>query len=175
MSLKTTHPLALSRLLSDELYLIKDEISAKDNVPQREEAAPAKDENKPEPPSFVYLGENNKYFLILVDQPGETHINKEDQADLEKILKAMGMELRDTAIMNLAAFPATDFTQLKAFFACSRLVLFGVDPARLNLPAVPGNQISMHQGVKILATFSFKEMQGDRNKKASFWNEMKKI
>src|SRR5690606_26596124 len=120
MALKTTHPFALSRLLTEDLY----------RVAQETVGLPA-DSAEPvatSPVSFSYLGENNKYFLILVDQPGEEHIHKESLADLEKILKAMKLEVRDTAIVNLAGFPGADFQQLKDFFACSKVVLFGISP-----------------------------------------------
>jgi len=166
MPLKTTHPLALSRLFNEEIYLI-----------DRAETTSVviSDNRKPEVPSFEYLGDNNKYLLILVDQPGEIHINKENRDDLEKILKAMNMELRDAAIFNLADRIGTNFQELKDFFACAKVVLFGIDPARLSLPAIPGNQIVEYQGVKLLATYSFAEMADSREKKAAFWNEMKKL
>ena len=46
---------------------------------------------------FSYLGENNKYFLILFNEPNQKDISSIQKETLLKIMSAKGMELRDRA------------------------------------------------------------------------------
>ncbi|WP_423146997.1 hypothetical protein [Rubrolithibacter danxiaensis] len=169
-SLKTSDHLALSLLLSEDLYLLKEEeiiSSAKASPP---ETVPAK---KEEEVFYNYLGENNKYLLLLVDDPQNKIIDKKELESLINILQAKKLELRDVAILNINSCKAIAFEQLKSFFASRSMVLFGINPSRLEVPDIVSNKISEYKGVKLLATYSFAEMQNDTVKKRVFWNEMK--
>jgi hypothetical protein len=126
-------------------------------------------------PAYKYLGENNKYILILVDQAGDETIKPDSLRDLTSILTARQLELRDVAILNRNHYPDSNFGSLKQFFAFQKLILFGINPAELGLPSVAGNTRTVIEGTTILATFSFDEMQADRNKKILFWNAMKEL
>lgn len=196
--LKTSDPLALRLLFSDELYLVDDFDGQNDSAGQMvrtSEAAEvvdipeapkapempglakvAKVPEVPEPseqPVFNYLGENNKYFLLLVNQPGKVILNARDLESLTSILNAKKLEVRDVAIMNLSSYSAISFEMLKTFFVNTRLVLFGITTESLQLPVMPANKITTYEGVKILPTFSFEEMTADPSLKRIFWNEMK--
>lgn len=196
--LRTSDPIALRLLFSDELYLV-DNIHEQNNsaaqilrTSEAAEIVEIPDAHKapempvvpevvkvPEVPKstelpvFNYLGENNKYFLLLVNQPGNAILNAKDLESLTSILTAKKFEVRDVAIMNLNKYPGITFEMLKAYFVNTRLVLFGVTPESLQLPAMPANKITTYQGVKILPTFSFEEMTADPSLKRIFWNEMK--
>ena len=184
--LKTTDPLVLRLLFSDELYLVDEPSTenvilgkAEQAVEKVEHAAekveqPAeKVEQPPETLVFDYLGENNKYFLLLVNQPGRAILNAKDLESLISILHAKKMEVRDVAILNLAKYPGVSFHLLKSYFVNTRLVLFGIDPQSLQLPAIESNKITVHEGVKVLCTYSFHEMSENPSTKRVFWNEMK--
>lgn len=171
-TLNATDSFALSLLLTEEIYLIKEEeihavnterITAKEAVYERKQI------------KFNYLGENNKYLLLLVNEPKYEVIGPNDLDSLNGILKAKNMELRDVALVNLAKYPDAKYEEMKAFFVPSKLVLFGVNPQSIGLPAFTANVIAEHSGAKILATFGFAEMQNDVNRKRLFWNEMKKL
>jgi hypothetical protein len=162
--LKITHPLALRLLMTDDLYLID------------EQTKPAYVETEPEvadSPVFDYSGENNKYILILVHDEKHAILNSEDVSSLTAILNAKKLELRDVAIVNLHRHPKSIFEALKQFFSCSKLVLFGINPKQIGLPEISNNEITKHDGTKVLATYSFAEMATDTAKKRAFWNEMK--
>jgi hypothetical protein len=90
-------------------------------------------------------------------------------------LKAKKQELKDVAIVNVAKYPSATFKDLKDFFACNSLVLFGINPAEIKLEGIQSNQIINQQNTKILATFSFAEMLTNTDKKRTFWDEMKKL
>jgi DNA polymerase III psi subunit len=166
-SLKTTDPLALRLLLAEDLYQIKGEEKLAEPLVIEEG-----DESEP---NFHYLGENNKYLLLLVNQPGEQVINSGDLEALKNILSAKSLELRDVAILNFAKYPGSNYLNFKAFFACAKIVLFGINPIDIELSNIVNNEIINIDGTKVLATYSFAEMQTDNAKKRLFWNQMKTL
>ena len=122
---------------------------------------------------FRYLGDNNKYFLILIDEHEQSDIKSIHQETLLKIMSAKGMELRDLAILNINLYPGVSFTELKNFFSFNKIVMFGIDPQRLTLPPQSSNQIVKTEGARILCTYNIDEMIVDTHKKREFWSVMK--
>ena len=122
---------------------------------------------------FSYLGENNKYFLILFNEPNQKDISSIQKETLLKIMSAKGMELRDLAVLNLYQYPGVRFNDLKEFFSFNKIVLFGVDPQQIALSSQSANQIIKIEGAKILSTYSIDEMIKDTTKKREFWSVMK--
>ncbi len=169
--LKATDPISLQFLLNEDIYLI-DPIQGNqtNNAPSVEKEAPAA---MAEAVAFDYLGENNKYFLLLINDPTHKSMAPKELEALQSILSAKKMELKDVALVNMNNYPSATFSQLKAYFACNRVVLFGIAPQQLQIPAVASNQIGEHDGVKLLATFGFSEMMSNLDKKKAFWNVMK--
>lgn len=125
------------------------------------------------PKEFSYIGENNKYFLILIDDSSSTEISPLHKETLLKIMGAKGLELRDLAILNLNLFPNTTINELKDFFSCNKLVLFGINPQGINLPNMSSNKVENHLNIKLFSTYSIDEMINDVNKKKEFWAIMK--
>ena len=203
-ALKTTDPFALNFLMTDDLYSIKSdtfqEVPVTKEEPQavlqtndppataapvpmiteipNETAVPQNTpvSNKSEPPAFYeYLGENNKYILILFNDPAQKIIDPKELETLANILKGKKQEIKDVALVNLYNYPTATFSSLKSFFACNSVVLFGTNPAQLGIDGIQSNQITSIQGIKILATFSIAEMLTNVDKKRAFWDEMKKL
>ncbi len=164
--LLTTDAKALQLLFNEELYQIAPQavVEVVSSVPI---SAPV------EVPEFNYLGDNNRFFLLLVNEPGETHLEKSNLEVLQKILMAKGLELKDVAILNLSHHPEIGIETLKSYFSCSRLCLFDIAPAQLGLPELPSNEPGLFGELKVLATFSLKELQQTQHKKVAFWNAMK--
>lgn len=159
-------PKVLSLLFSEELYQIAADQGAPASI---EAAAPA----TPTLPAFDYLGENNRFFLLLVNEPGQQYLDPVHREALTKILQAKGLELKDVAILNLHHHPDTNFSQLHAFFSCSKVCLFGIDPQQLQLPAFPSNEPGLFEEVRVLTTFGLQELLQTQHKKVAFWNAMK--
>jgi hypothetical protein len=169
--LKASHPLALHFLMTEDLYLLNEE--EVQEVSKEVTEAPA--DATPEPAYFEYLGENNRYSLILVSTPDHPVIAPQELEALSNILKAKKQDLNDVAIVNINKYPQATFDDLKTFFACNALVLFGINPMQIHLQGIQSNQIKVHEGTKVLATFSFAEMLSNVEKKRAFWDEMKKL
>jgi len=164
--LLTKDSTALSLLFDEELYLIK----AKPSMPS---FAQAMEEKQELAPAFDYLGENNRFFLLLLEAPGVKHLLEAHLEVLSKILQAKGLELKDVAILNLTHYPDANFRVLKDFFSCSKVCLFGIPPNQLSLPDFPSNEPGDFEGTKVLTTFSLSELIQTQHKKVAFWNAMK--
>ncbi|HTN20999.1 MAG TPA: hypothetical protein VL125_11005 [Pelobium sp.] len=194
--LQTDNLIALSLLLDEEIYVFND--SPKNNVtpisgenrnemlavPEKPTAAPSIAVPKVEPEiipqptkndGFDYLGENNKYILIVVNNADEKFLSKADLAFLVKIMGAKKWTLEDVAIVNMAKYTDLNFEDLKAFFACNKIVTFGFNPAVLNIVGAVANQKSVYKNVAILGTWDLAKLQNDVAKKTVFWNQLKEF
>ena len=158
MSLLSNNAQALHILFNEELYAIGD--SKENNIAEKSIA-------------FDYLGGNNRFFLLLVHSPNEKYLEKQHLDLLLKILQAKGLQLEDVAILNTANQPTLSFEELHTFFACAKICLFGIAPATVGLANTASNEPFIHEGVRVLATFSLAELEQTQHKKVAFWNVMK--
>jgi DNA polymerase III psi subunit len=158
MSLLSNNAQALQILFNEELYAIGD--SKENNIAEKSIA-------------FDYLGGNNRFFLLLVHSPNEKYLEKQQLDLLLKILQAKLLQLEDVAILNVANQPPLNFAGLQTFFACAKICLFGIAPATLGLANIASNEPFVHEGVRVLATFSLAELAQTQHKKVAFWNVMK--
>lgn len=191
--LQTNDLIALSLLLDEEIYVLNDEIKTApkqaptDSTPEVKTIEPAPTNEvkttvvqKTTPPpieqkSFDYLGENNKYILVIVNNPTEKFLNATDLGFLTKIMGAKKWTLDDVAIVNMAKYEKLDFENLKSFFACSKIVTFGFNPAVLNIDGAVANKKSMYKNVAVLGTWDLPKLQDDVAKKTVFWNQLKEF
>lgn len=183
-NLQSNDLMALSFLIDEEIYCIKEEI-----ILNEEKLSPSKTENKIEelvPPviikdspsnqrdtDFKYLGENNKYILIIVKEPDFDFLNQNDLGFLLKILAAKKLELKDVAIINLEKNNPLTFDDLKAFFACNKIITFGFNPQILQIESAVANKKSIFKDTAILGTWDLTKLQQDVKKKGIFWDELK--
>lgn len=165
-SIKTEKPIESEKAVQAERTMLP-EIPAAAPVPKPVEIKKAKE--------FTYLGENNKYFLILIDDTKNREISSLHKETLLKIMSAKGLELRDLAILNLDQYPDISISELKEFFSCSKLALFGINPQRIAIPGISSNKVENHANVKLFSTFSIDEMMSDVIKKKEFWAIMKEF
>lgn len=166
---------ALRFLMSEDIYIVNEKtlsnpISLSEEV---HEPIPEILTEENQSTSFRYAGENNKYFLIIFEDEANPELNSAHKEMLMKIMSAKGLEMRDLAILNLSQYPETNFSQLKEFFCCNRITLFGIDPQRISLPSIAANETFKHLDVKVLASFSLDEMSNSNDKKREFWAVMK--
>lgn len=124
---------------------------------------------------FNYIGENNKYFLILIEDQIHTNLKAAHKEMLVKILQAKKMDLRDVAIVNVQKYPDVTFAQLKQFFVCSRLLILGIPASGIGLPPGNLNLVNKINEVKTLTSYSLTEMENDKVKKREFWNVVKEF
>ncbi len=159
-------PQALYFLMTEPIYAIEGQMDEPAGV---RPAGPVYD-------GFNYLGENNKYILLLVNASAGEKIIEEDELDaLKKMLWAKKWALQDVAIVNYRHYPEASLDQLKSFFACSKLIVFEPLKALTELYSLPLNIIREMSGIEILATYNWAEMLADVEKKKEFWSVMKRF
>ena len=187
---------ALRLLMTEDLYIIyeKEQVQIINSAPQPEiikqldsiSDQPVANELVQEPKEliempvtsettreFSYLGENNKFFLILFNEPNQKDISSIQKETLLKIMSAKGLELQDFAVLNLYQYPGVRFDDLKEFFNFNKIVLFGIDPQQIALSSQSANQIIKIDDANMLSTYSIDEMINDTTKKREFWKIMK--
>ncbi|MCO4293584.1 hypothetical protein NF867_11980 [Solitalea sp. MAHUQ-68] len=125
---------------------------------------------------FDYLGENNRYVLVLVNYPNSKYIIDKDKEFFLKVISALKMNLDDVAVLNYAYYKNADLTALKSFFSCSKIIAFGLPTDSLVFKS-----LNMHD----YATTSFNNVsimrspdslsliEADKNKKMVLWNALK--
>ena len=164
------NPTALQILMNEDLFLTtEDRIQEEKLILQvlPEESAIIIEE-KPAP-QFTYIGKNLKKFLVLTAEGlHENHLKA-----LENTLTRKQMSLDDVAVVDFSAYDKISFDQLNASFMPLKLVCFGLKPELLGLPQIGFNEVGTYSNCRILYTYSFSEMLGNKDKTKLFWEPMK--
>lgn len=177
-SLQTDDLIALSLLINEDIYSLKDEETEKKlpetsiktvETTQTEEVKPEQTPQK----TFDYLGDNNKYILIVVKEASADFLTPPDLGFLLKILAAKKLELSDVAIINIEKIIAPNFDDLKNFFAFNKIITFGINPQLLHITGAVANKKSIFKEIPVLGTWDLQKLQADKSKKAVFWEELK--
>jgi hypothetical protein len=167
---EATSQLEQASIIANEPTLAKQEIASEQVVIRSTEQA-LKTVN------YDYLGENNKYILILIDQPLKSEIiSAKDLLLLEKTLAALKLELRDVAIVNLQQCEELHFKSLKEFFSCNKVIGFGIELAKIGIEKeVPINTVFRIEECPFLLASSLEELSSNQAQKVIWWSAMKSI
>ncbi|POY35862.1 hypothetical protein C3K47_14025 [Solitalea longa] len=182
-----TDAIMLSTLLSETLYKVdewnqNDRAQTIQNTPVAEETVTQVAEQQatvaaPETNAgFEYLGENNRYVLVLVNYPNSKYITDKDKEFFLKVIAALKMSLDDVAVLNYAHCKNADLTALKNFFSCSKVIGFD-----LPSDALVFKGLNMHDyattnfsGMSIMRSpDTLSAIEADKNKKMVLWNALK--
>jgi hypothetical protein len=167
------NPAALAFFLTDEIYLDQSDISGL--------TAPLEAQPEPQPivvvetPAFScnYTGNNQKNFLILCHYPGLDAMDEKHLIALTSALQRKELTMDDVAIVNLSVYADADTQQLQTYFKPQRLLLLGAKSRLKGWDALILNHLTDIENSKVLYTYSFGEMMGDRDKTKAFWEQMK--
>lgn len=160
---------ALRILMNDDLYLSQADLSQQNTTQVLVQPEPVLAE--PAAPEISFLGKNQQHFLILTNGPIlENHLKA-----LESTLLRKQLTLDDVALVDFSAQKNLNYQNLHASFMPQKLVLIGLNPAKIKLPEIALNQIVQVDGLEILYTYSFTEMLGNKDKTKAFWEPMKSL
>ena len=188
--LLSTNSAVLTSLLGSDVYHISEATSQLEqadliaNVPTEakqeiasEEVVIRSTEQALKTVHYNYLGENNKYILILIDQPLKNEIiAAKDLLLLEKTLAALKLELRDVAIVNLQQCEELHFKSLKEFFSCNKVLGFGIELAKIGIEKeVAINTVFRIEDCPFLLASSLEELSNNQAQKVIWWSAMKSI
>ncbi|MFD1257099.1 hypothetical protein ACFQ3S_09850 [Mucilaginibacter terrae] len=194
--MKLDTPLAQLRyFLQDELYLLKGDMQSYRNpdAPQTATVEPAFAAADMEAdtttasaspttsaiieqtyaPTFKYLGNNQKSFLILTHYPAEQFIAEAHLTALLNTVTRLNFSQDDVAIVNLSANPAVSWPQLADFFNPAKLLVLGAAALPAQMPNLNQNEVQQLNACLALYTFSFDEMMGNKENTKAFWNQIK--
>jgi hypothetical protein len=167
---EATSQLEQAGLIANEPTVAKQEIASEEVVIRSTEQAL-------KTVHYNYLGENNKYILILIDQPLKNEIiAAKDLLLLEKTLAALKLELRDVAIVNLQQCEELHFKSLKEFFSCNKVLGFGIELAKIGIEKeVAINTVFRIEDCPFLLASSLEELSNNQAQKVIWWSAMKSI
>ncbi|RYE36032.1 MAG: hypothetical protein EOP42_04840 [Sphingobacteriaceae bacterium] len=161
---------ALQILMNDDLYLSREDLqnSFPAKITVETELVTIEE---PVQPEISFTGKNLKNILVLTDAPVlENHLKA-----LENTLLRKQLSLDDVALVDFSANANLTYQNLHTSFMPQKLILFGLNPARINLSETVLNQIVCIDDLEILHTYSFDEMLGNKDKTKAFWEPMKNL
>lgn len=149
------NPAALQLLFSEDIYLVSKKVSFE---------------------QFDYLGENNRFLLVINNDPSQKYITQAENETLLKILQAVKMEMKDIALINIAHYPGVKALNLKKFFAFSRAVFLNTDPAFLGIDAACRDcEVVRQEGFSFFHSKSLSEISLSTESKKLFWTAFQSL
>lgn len=169
-------PFIVANLYKNSLVEMKENNNEEHPAVAIVQAEPAKQTTNTPEKNIKSLGENRKGIVILVRNPGITHLTDDDLSFLTGILNACKLTLADVAIVNLANHPGTGYEELGRFFSSKIMLLFDIDPQSIRLPMVyPHYQLLAFSGNTYLNAPSLKQLTGDKAEKMKLWTSLKRL
>lgn len=133
------------------------------------------DASAPATQPFSYVGANERNILILVNDDRYPVSTLEGRELLGNILKAIGLNRNDCALVNYTTCGGANFQQLNDFFKPQYVFAFGVTPEQLDIPGAGYNTI-VHQGQsKLIFSSNLDALSGDGTTKKLLWGSLKQI
>ncbi len=115
----------------------------------KEKAPPAK--------PIACLGKNQQQITIVVAYQDQAFLPDEHLKLLTTILQACNLNMGDVAIVNYEQTPA-NFEQLKTQLSCKTLLLFGLMPEVIDIPAMPAFTITRFNECSVMWGNSINDM-----------------
>lgn len=169
--MKAEHPIALQLLMQDELYLLASEANTVPPYPEIGE--PEKPLTVNEIIHFIYLGNNKRRFLVMVNTRMHGFLEEGHLKALMSTLERKGLQPDDIALLNLAQYPHAKKEQLISFFNPEKILFLGVDPQSAGWKNIPINTVTTDENQQLLYSYGFDEMLGNKEKTTAFWHPMK--
>ncbi|MGZ3873991.1 MAG: hypothetical protein ACXVJD_13795 [Mucilaginibacter sp.] len=180
------NPVAFSFIMQEDIYLLNKDKPFYSVPPETKPETVAEPEPEyaaaaPEPvavprqPSFTYLGDHKKNFLVIVHYPEHEVMHDKHLVALESTLNRLGFTRGDVAIFNRANYPDDDFGTLSAYFKPKKLLLLGKNSLPGGIGALELNKPVQVNDYPVLLTFSFDEMMDSIENKKAFWEQMKQL
>jgi DNA polymerase III psi subunit len=127
-------------------------------------------------PIMSFLGNNQKRLIIVVEDENAVYVSDVNLNFLSGILAACKLSMADVALVNMARAGAINYITLEQQLQAEKILLFGVPPARLELPLqFPFYQIQKFNNQVYLAAPALNELEGDKTEKAKLWNCLKQV
>lgn len=176
-TLHSNDPLALQALMSETLFSSGlAQAAGEEAISEVQTTVPPVLTSASSQEEFVFQGGFAKSMLFIIDDAQHAYMSAGAYEAFLKTLAALAIPLEDIALLNLAtAGNGYDFKRIMVGLQPLKIILLGVDPSRLQLPAIPFNTFQRGKKASVFNTFSFEEMLGDITKKKAFWAAFKNL
>lgn len=151
MSLISNKKEAISIIFTESIYKIQEKISYS---------------------VFNFEGENNRNILIVIEKDLEIH----EREFLEKILTALKLNLRDTAILSINQFPNIAFIDIQKYFSPKKIISFGILPKKIGINSIiPIYQTKKLESCSFLLANNLKVISEKEDEKKELWQQLKNM
>lgn len=125
---------------------------------------------------WITLGSNEKKITIIVNYEDSKHLPDDELSFLSEILSACRLSIGDVAILNTNNHKNTSYKEFFKTLEPVTVILFGVDPAQIQLPVVfPEFQIQFFSKISFLFSPTLQELRNDKILKSKLWVCLKQI
>ena len=121
------------------------------------------------------MGSNNAQIIFLVNDRQHSYASDEAMDMLLKLLAACKLSMEDIALINCFG-QEVNYDSLTNQFRPKKTLLFGVDPAAINLPfMIPFFQVQRHNDQSYLFAPALEDFLSDTALKKKLWTSLQKI
>lgn len=141
---------------------------------ERPAAAAVKAPQAREP--LKYLGENKRHILLLVRDTEAVYLEEKAFTFLVSILNACGLSMEAVALVNTARTGDTPLEDIARELDSRFVLLFGIDPEELWLPAPPpAYQVLTIDSRSYLCADELASIERERTQKGRLWACLKQL
>lgn len=166
----TQNPAALTLLLTDDLYRIKEK-NLPIPVPVAEPEKPFTDEPLKEK---LFSGSMENGCLILLDETGTARLSAASEDVLTKVFSARKSDFQETGLVNLAQ-KTVSFDEIKQHIKPKTILILGIDAQAIGFDNLAYNTPLTRDGIQILYTYKMQDMLSDESRKKLFWEGFKRL
>jgi hypothetical protein len=143
------------------------------NVVKKEKPGPSIEPVPSE--GLKWLGNNNKFVLIVVNTPDAVHVPDNELQFLTNMLSACKMTIADVAIVNINK-QSHNYKEILKELSSRTALLFEIEPAAFGLPMnFPYFQIQPYAGCSFLYAPSLRELESDKVMKSKLWVSLRRL
>mgnify|MGYP001598367340 FL=1 len=125
---------------------------------------------------WIYIGNNEKNVLLLVNYLNQKELTPQQLSFLNKMMKACKITLSDVALMNMSQNPDANYKILQEYFKSQIVLLFGIEPISFGLPlSFPHFQVQSFANCSFLFTPAIEELEKDDVLKSKLWVCLRRI
>lgn len=130
-------------------------------------------------PAKWYLGNNERKFVVLVNEENNIDLSEENLDFLTGILNACKLNLAHIALINFHNH-AINFQGLKKELQCEFLLSFGVKALQIELPfTMPDYQVQQYNNCQIITAPALAELNKQtapaKAEKTKLWGSLKRM
>ena len=163
----------LHLLLNEDIYVIQEpDIHSVEALKENMK----RDSSETDIPKITFKGGNKKGVIMLVDHADVQYLHQSQEELINNILKSINFSLEDIGLVNLHHYKDNIHLDDLLALNCNYFIAFGIPASRISEDRnLISHEVFTQKNIKILLTYSLDELNNDRNKKISLWNNLKKM